>query len=57
MSEYEIEYCPWCGGNASTTTVQEDHAMFKPTECEECDTVFRVSVPHKETELKWSTAW
>jgi len=56
MSEYEIEYCPWCSGDVEKTIERHGHNSFQANECTECETVFRVSVPHTETKIKWTNA-
>lgn len=56
MGEYEIEYCPWCSGDVESTVERQGHAAFQARKCADCDTVFRVEVPHRETEINWTTA-
>jgi len=56
MSEYDVEYCPWCGSDVERTLEQHGHASFAAKKCVECETVFRVSVPHRTTEIEWTNA-
>jgi len=56
MSEYDVEYCPWCAGEVSQTIEQNGHNSYVAKKCGDCETVFRVVVPHRDTKIKWSNA-
>jgi transcription elongation factor Elf1 len=55
MSDEHIEYCPWCGTEAERTTERIGHNMIQAHKCKDCETVFRVEVPHRETSIEWTT--
>ena len=56
MSDGRVEYCPWCGGDTAKTIEQHGGIGFQANQCEDCETVFRVEVPHRETSIKWTEA-
>lgn len=51
MSDYVIEYCPWCSHEATQTTVQDGHTAHMAYQCQadDCGRTFRVATRSQET--------
>jgi len=57
MSDYLVEYCPWCGSShVEDTTERDGHIIYQAKCCVECDRTFIVKEPTSRESVEWTTA-